>query len=157
MSTELNLKAGSLGSSAPGDNYFSEDSKTYEARRQELKLGWLSSAILLFQATVEQTPFTLPKPMANIGLLPAFLLTGFVCLFTVYGITFYTKVADIIEEEKGHTVRLKNAAEICDHINSTPSKLIKYGILLGSMGTISCSTVASICMLGGLLLLKSTF
>ena len=148
MSAELSLHVETRESPSPGDEFFNDESKTYEAKRQELKLGWMSSAILLFQATVEQTPFTLPKPMGNIGLLPAFLLTAFVCFFTVYGITFYTKVADLIEEESGHTIRLKNAAQICDHINSTPSKLIKYGILLGSMGTISCSTVASICMLG---------
>jgi hypothetical protein len=132
--------------------FLDDEEQGYEDARNKLKLDWLPTSVLVFQATVGISLYTLHQPLSKAGLYLGGLITPFVWYLATYGLQFYEIVARGIEEEAGGNLRIKNPQELCSRVNHKGSWILKWIFIICIVGSLSCSSLSNATMFCEILL-----
>lgn len=132
---------------------------TYQDRRQQLKIGWFGSYMLIYQAAVKTAFFTLQRPVYKAGLLWSCFLNVIICYITYRGLIIYDNIATLLEKEQPHTnKRIQNFQNLCDRIGGPISQIMKVVLIIAVLGILITGTVGSlfiICKSSSLYLIPS--
>lgn len=123
-------------------------SLNYEERRSRLKLDTFHSAVLIFQATVGISLFTMHEPMAMVGLVWGFVLTAVCCYTTVYGLILLSAVAYKVEDHYHCKMRIKNVDELCSYIDVPGIQVVKWLMIIACSAMMIASSVSNLVIVG---------
>jgi hypothetical protein len=107
--------------------------------------------VLVFQATVGISLYTLHQPLSKAGLYLGALITPLVWYLATYGLQFYEIVARAVENEVGGNFRVKNSQELCSYIPHKGAWVLKWVLTVCCIGSQTCSSLSNLTMFSDIL------